>query len=73
MQKKHVKITLQAKIKLNSVKVLNIDSNISLDEFVLINNAQKQYDKMKKKKKKIKNSNNIKWIFIKLNVYRKLK
>ena len=51
MQKKHVKITLQAKIKLNSVKVLNIDSNISLDEFVLINNAQKQYDKMKKKKK----------------------
>ena len=59
MQKKHVKITLQAKIKLNSVKVLNIDSNISLDEFVLINNAQKQYDKMKKKKK-IKNSNNIK-------------
>ena len=73
MQKKHVKITLQAKIKLNSVKVLNIDSNISLDEFVLINNAQKQYDKMKKKKKKIKNYNNIKWIFIKLNVYRKLK
>ena len=60
MQKKHVKITLQAKIKLNSVKVLNIDSNISLDEFVLINNAQKQYDKMKKKKKKIKNSNKIK-------------
>ena len=59
MQKKHVKITLQAKIKLNSVKVLNIDSNISLDEFVLINNAQKQYDKMKKKKKN-KNSNNIK-------------
>ena len=54
MQKKHVKITLQAKIKLNSVKVLNIDSNISLDEFVLINNAQKQYDKMKKKKKKSK-------------------
>ena len=51
MQKKHVKITLQAKIKLNSVKVLNIDSNISLDEFVLINNAQKEYDKMKKKKK----------------------
>ena len=58
MQKKHVKITLQAKIKLNSVEVLNIDSNISLDEFVLINNAQKEYDKMKKKKKK--NSNNIK-------------
>ena len=54
MQKKHVKITLQAKIKLNGVKVLNIDSNISLDEFVLINNAQKQYDKMKKKKKKSK-------------------
>ena len=54
MQKKHVKITLQAKIKLNSVKVLNIDSNISLDEFVLINNAQKQYDKIKKKKKKSK-------------------
>ena len=54
MQKKHVKITLQAKIKLNSVKVLNIDSNISLDEFVLINTAQKQYDKMKKKIKKSK-------------------
>ena len=52
MQKKHVKITLQAKIKLNSVKVLNIDSNISLDEFVLIKNEQKQYFKIKKKKKK---------------------
>ena len=72
MQKKHVKITLQAKIKLNSVKVLNIDSNISLDEFVLINNAQNNTIKWKKKKK-IKNYNNIKWIFIKLNVYRKLK
>ena len=56
-QKKHDKIALLPKIKLNIVKVLNIDSNIILDEFVLINNVQKEYDKMKKK---IKNSNNIK-------------
>ena len=50
-----------AKSKLNSIEVLIpkalIDSNISHDEFVLINNVLKGfYDK----KEEIKNSNNIK-------------
>ena len=47
-----------AKSKLNTIEVLiamtAIDSHISNDEFVLINNALKEYDEMKKKKK-IKN------------------
>ena len=50
-KKKHGKIVLLAKSKLNSLEVLIskalIDSNISHDEFVLINNALKKYDEMK--------------------------
>ena len=50
-KKKHDKIVLIAKTKLNSIKVLIskalIDSNISHDEFVLINNVLKEYEKMK--------------------------
>ena len=49
-QKKHDKIVLIAKAKLNSIEVLIskalIDS-ISYDKFVLINNVLKEYDNMK--------------------------
>ena len=57
-QKKHNKIELLAKTKLNSMEVLIskalIDSNISHDEFILINNELKQFYDMKEE---IKNSN----------------
>ena len=54
-KKKHVKIVLLAKSKLNSIEVLIsktlIDSGISYDEFVLINNVIKEYNEKKKNKK----------------------
>ena len=57
-KKKHFKIVLLAKSKLNSMEVLIskglIDSNISHDEFILINNVLKEFYDMKEK---IKNSN----------------
>ena len=57
-KKKHDKIVLLAKSKLNSIEILIskalIDSNISHDEFILINNFLKEYDDMKEE---IKNSN----------------
>ena len=60
-KKKHDKIVLLAKSKLNSIEVLIskalIDSNISHDEFVLINNVLKEFYDMKEE---IKNSNNSK-------------
>ena len=47
-----------AKSKLNSIEVLIskglIDSNISHDEFVLINNVLKEYDNMKEEIKNLK-------------------
>ena len=50
-KKKHDKIVLLAKSKLNNMQGLIymalIDSNISHDEFVLINNVLKVYDHMK--------------------------
>ena len=50
-KKKHDKIVLLAKSKLNSIEVLIskalIDSVISHDEFVLINNVLKEYNEMK--------------------------
>ena len=53
-KKKYDKIVLLAKSQLNGIEVLVskglIDSNMSHDEFVLINNVLKEYDKMKKKK-----------------------
>ena len=59
-KKKHDKIVLLAKAKLNTPKVsiskALVDSNISHDVFVLINNALKEYDHMKKE---IRNSCNI--------------
>ena len=52
-KKKHDKIVLLAKSKLNSIEVLIskalIDSVIGHDEFVLINNVQKEYAEMKGK------------------------
>ena len=49
-KKKHDKIVLLAKSKLNSIEVFIskalIDSVISHDEFVLINNVLKEYNKM---------------------------
>ena len=56
-KKKHDKIVFPAKTKLNSIEVLIskalLDSNISYNEFVLINNMLKEYYAMKKKKSKI--------------------
>ena len=58
-KKKHDKIVLLAKSELNSLEVLIskalIDSNISHDEFVLINNGLKEFYDVKVE---IKNSNN---------------
>ena len=57
-KKKHDKIVLLAKSELNSIEVLIskalIDSVISHDEFVLINNAIKEYDEMKGEIKNLK-------------------
>ena len=54
-EKKHDKIVLLGILKLNIIEVLIskalINSNISHDEFVLINNLLKEYDQMKKKSK----------------------
>ena len=56
-RKKHDKKVLLVKAKLNSTEVLVykalIDSNISHDQFVLINNALKEYDDMIKEIKTI--------------------
>ena len=56
-KKKHHKIILLAKSKLNSIKFLIskalIDSNTGHDEFVLINNVLKEFYDTKKKKSKI--------------------
>ena len=50
-KKKHDKIVLLAKYKLNTVEVLIskalIDSVIRYDEFVLINNVRKEYNDFK--------------------------
>ena len=47
-----------AKSKLNNIEVLNskalIDSNVSHDEFVLINSVLKKYNKMKEEIKNLK-------------------
>ena len=50
-KKKHQEIVLLVKSNLSSIEVLNskslIDSNISHDKFLLMNNALKEYDDMK--------------------------
>ena len=57
-KKKHDKIVLLAKSKLNSIEVLIskalIDSVISHDEFVLIDNVLKEYGEMKEEIKDLK-------------------
>ena len=57
-KKKYDRILLLAKSKLNSIEVLItkalINSNISHDEFVLINNLPEEFDDIRKE---IKNSN----------------
>ena len=57
-KKNHDKVVLLAKYKLNSIEVLIskalIDSVISHDEFVLINNVLKEYNKMKEEIKNLK-------------------
>ena len=57
-KKKPDKIVLLAKSKLNNIEVLSskalIDSIISYDEFVLINNVLKEYDDTKEEIKNLK-------------------
>ena len=57
-KKKHDKIVLLAKSKLNKIEVLIskdlIDSSITYDEFVLVNNSLKKYNEMKEEIKKFK-------------------
>ena len=57
-KKKHDVMVLLAKSKFNSIEVsiskVLIDSNISHDPFVLINNVLKEYDEMKEEVKNIK-------------------
>ena len=57
-KKEHDQVVLLAKSKLNSIEVLIykalIDSVISHDEFVLINNVLKKYEKMKEEIKNLK-------------------
>ena len=57
-KKKHDKIVLLAKSKLNSIEVLIskalIDSNISHDELVLINNVLKECNDIKQELKNLK-------------------
>ena len=57
-RKKHDKIVVLEKSKLNSIEVLIsqalIDSVISYNEFVLINDVLKEYNKMKKEIENIK-------------------
>ena len=59
-KKKHDKIVLLAKNKLNSKKVLIskflINSYISHNEFVLVNNELKEYDEMKEEINNLKTS-----------------
>ena len=57
-KKKHDKIVFLAKSKLNSIEVLIsktlIDTAVSHDEFVLINNVLKEYNEMKEEIKNLK-------------------
>ena len=57
-KKKHVKTVFFSRSKLNSAEALIskvlIDSDISYDEFLLINNALKEYTELKKEIKNLK-------------------
>ena len=57
-KQKHDKVVLLAKSKLNSIVLISnalVDSNISYDEFFLINNVLKKFYDLKEE---IKKSNN---------------
>ena len=58
-KKKYDKILLLGQPKLNRIAILIfkvlIDSNITSDKFVLMNNVLKKYDDMKKQMKNLKN------------------
>ena len=61
MKKKHGKIVMLARTKINMVEVLisntlNNTSYISHDEFVLINGALKEHDGVKEENKNLKTS-----------------
>ena len=68
---KHDKIVLLAKSKINSIKVLIfkalIHSNISRDEYILINNVMKEFHNMKQCHLKIKQCYLIVWSVEKTN------
>ena len=57
-KKNHDKVVFLAKAKLNSIEVLNsktlIDSVISHDEFLLINNFLKEFNEVKEEIKNLK-------------------
>ena len=53
-RKKHDKILLLEKSKLNSISQALINLNVSYDEFVLRNNVLKEYDDMKEEIKNLK-------------------
>ena len=63
MRKKHDKIVLLAVSKLNSIEVLIskslIDSVISHDEFVLVNNVLQEYNEIKGEIKNLNTSSNL--------------
>ena len=73
--KKHDKIVLLAKSKLNSIEVLIskalIDSNISHNEFALINNLLKKFFDMKEKKIEIiiNKNNSLNYIYIYIHTH----
>ena len=65
-KKKYDKIVLLAKSKLNSIELLIskalTDSNISHDEFFLINNVLKEFYGMKEEKKNSNNNKSINYV-----------
>ena len=65
-RKKHDKIVLLAKSKLNSTEILIskalIDSNISHDEFALVNNVLKEFYDMKEEIKNSKKNNSLNYM-----------
>ena len=53
-KRKHDKIVLLAKSKLNSIEVLICKALVDYDKFVLMNNVVKEYSKMKEEIKNLK-------------------
>ena len=53
-KRKHDKIVLLAKSKLNSIEFLIYKALVDYDKFVLMNNVVKEYNKMKEEIKNLK-------------------